>query len=130
MLDTSVLVAAERDAEALDRAIADDDDVAIAAISVAELQVGVELASGKRRARRLDTVERILDAVEIEDYTVATAGAHARLLAATRRVGTPRGAHDLIIAATALATGRTLVTGDRSAFEELGLDVRYTDRSE
>jgi tRNA(fMet)-specific endonuclease VapC len=130
MLDTSVLVAAERSAEALDRAIADDDDVAIAAISVAELRLGVELASGKRRARRLDTVERILDAVEIEDYTVATAGAHARLLAATRREGTPRGAHDLIIAATALATGRTLVTGDRAAFEGLGLDVRYTDRSE
>jgi tRNA(fMet)-specific endonuclease VapC len=36
-----------------------------------------------------------------------------------RRAGRPRGAHDLIIAATAAAAGRTVVTADRRAFDGL-----------
>jgi predicted nucleic acid-binding protein len=39
--------------------------------------------------------------------------------------GTPRGAHDLIIAATARATSRTVVTSDRTGFIDLpGVNVR------
>jgi tRNA(fMet)-specific endonuclease VapC len=44
---------------------------------------------------------------------------HARLLAATRRSGKPRGAHDLIIAATAIGSGRVVVTADARGFAEL-----------
>jgi tRNA(fMet)-specific endonuclease VapC len=40
---------------------------------------------------------------------------HAALLAHVRRAGRPRGAHDLIIAATARATDRVLVTTDAKA---------------
>jgi tRNA(fMet)-specific endonuclease VapC len=47
-------------------------------------------------------------------------------LAHTRGHGRRRGPHDLIVAATALAAGRVLVTTDAAAaFEELpGLGVR------
>jgi tRNA(fMet)-specific endonuclease VapC len=38
------------------------------------------------------------------------------LLAHIRRVGSPRGRHDLIVAATALASGRTVMTADTSGF--------------
>jgi tRNA(fMet)-specific endonuclease VapC len=37
------------------------------------------------------------------------------LLAHVRRVGRPHGAHDLIIAATARATGRVLLSTDEQA---------------
>ncbi|MDQ0789403.1 hypothetical protein [Streptomyces sp. B3I8] len=36
-----------------------------------------------------------------------------------RGEGSPRGAHDLIIAATAAATARTLLTTDTAAFDAL-----------
>jgi tRNA(fMet)-specific endonuclease VapC len=47
------------------------------------------------------------------------------LLTAVRRAGRPRGAHDLIIAATALATARTVVSADLTGFDDLpGVVVR------
>ena len=45
--------------------------------------------------------------------------AHAELLVEVRAQGRPRRAHDLIIAATAKAFGRTVVTADTSAVRDL-----------
>lgn len=63
------------------------------------------------------------------DYTTDDAPHHAELVAHVRRAGRPRGALDLIIAATARATRRTLLTTDRRAgFEDLpGVAVRFVD---
>lgn len=133
ILDTTVLVSVERGRRELGDTIGTDDDVAIAAVTVAELLVGVELATARRRARREGLVRELLEVLPVEDYTAKTARAHAMLLAATRRQGRPRGAHDLIIAATALATGRTLVTADVRGFADLpGVPVRASaaDRPE
>jgi len=50
----------------------------------------------------------------------AVADQHASLLAHVQRTGDRRGMHDLIIAATARATGRIVVTTDKPArFSEL-----------
>ena len=49
LLDTNFLIDAERADSALDAVIDDDDDVAIAAVTVAELLVGVQMADTKRR---------------------------------------------------------------------------------
>ncbi len=114
-----MLVSTERGRGILDAAIDDDDDVAIAAITVAELLVGVELATARHRARRSAFVAGVLDTLTVEDYTVETARMHAALLAATRREGRQRGAHDLIIAATARSTRRILVTADDRGFRDL-----------
>jgi tRNA(fMet)-specific endonuclease VapC len=119
ILDTSVLVDAERGGEALWVALDDDDDVAVAALTVAELKVGVQLAKGRRREKRAQLVAAVLDAVTIEPYDLEVAEAHAALLAHVRRAGAPRGAHDLIIAATARAQERRVVSSDRSGFVEL-----------
>ena len=125
ILDTTILVSTERETGHLDRAIADDDDVAIAAVTVAELLVGVALAGSRRRAKRAAFVEDALATLTVEEYTLATARAHANLLAAVRATGTPRGAHDLIIAATAVESGRIVLTADVRGFEGLpGVDVR------
>lgn len=113
------MVDAERAGDALGEAIDDGDDVAVAAITVAELRVGVQLAKGRRRDKRERFVAAVLDAVSVEPYDLEIAEAHAVLLAHVRRKGIPRGAHDLIIAATARAQERQVVSLDRSGFAEL-----------
>ena len=125
ILDTSVLVAGERSAGALDAVIADEDDVVIAAITAAELLAGVELAEGKVANRRRAFVEHVLSTIPIEPYDLPVARTHASLLAHARRSGRPRGAHDLLIAATGLTHGRAVVTTDPSGFQDLpGVDYR------
>jgi tRNA(fMet)-specific endonuclease VapC len=51
-LDTTFPVDVERRAGDLDAVLADDDDVAIAAVTVAELLVGVALAGARQRPAR------------------------------------------------------------------------------
>jgi tRNA(fMet)-specific endonuclease VapC len=120
ILDTTVLVDAERKGVgALDGLVDDDADAAIAAITAAELVVGVELADGKLRAARGAFLAEVLEAVSVEDYDLDVAREHGRLLAHTRRSGRPRGAHDLIIAATARARQREVVSADLDGFVEL-----------
>jgi predicted nucleic acid-binding protein len=81
ILDTNVLIAYER--ETLDRATLDDDEIAIAAVSVAEYRVGIELAdSAARAADRARALAAITTVVDVLDYTEATAIQHARLIAA------------------------------------------------
>lgn len=113
------MVDAERGGDSLDEAISDGDDVAIAAITMAELRVGVQMAKGRRREKRERFVAAVLDAVSVEVYDLNVAEAHAALLAHVRQTGTPRGAHDLIIAATARAQARKVVSLDQSGFSKL-----------
>ncbi|QBI21094.1 type II toxin-antitoxin system VapC family toxin [Egibacter rhizosphaerae] len=119
LLDTTFLIDAERHAADLEERISDDDDVAIAAVTVAELLVGVALATSDHHAARQAFVDDLLDVLPVLPYDLRVAEVHSNLLAATRRAGRPRGAHDLIIAATAAASSRTIVTADPSGFEGL-----------
>ena len=114
ILDTNVLIAYERGT--INRAALDDDELAIASVSVAEYRVGIELADtpelAAERARALAAITSVIDVL---DYTAITAAQHGQLLAHVRKSGTPRGAHDLIIAAHAAETGRTVVSRDAKA---------------
>ena len=93
-----------------------DADVAISAITAAELLVGVELADERYRHERTTMVNGVIARVEIIAFDLDVARHHAVLLAHARKAGLPRGAHDLQIAATARATNRTLITTDTTAF--------------
>jgi predicted nucleic acid-binding protein len=119
ILDTNVLIAYERGT--IDRAALDKDELAIAAVSVAEYRVGIELAdSPERAADRARALVAITSAVDVLDFTEGTAACHARLMAHARRAGKPRGAHDLIIAAHALQTDRIILTfGANARFGDL-----------
>jgi tRNA(fMet)-specific endonuclease VapC len=118
ILDTGIFVAIQRPGSPV--TFAPDDDVAIAAITAAELLNGVELADESRRQAREDFVTTVLAVIPIVEYDITVARSHARLMAHVRRQGKPRGAHDLIIAATAAATARLLVTyDDRASFADL-----------
>jgi predicted nucleic acid-binding protein len=114
ILDTNVLIAYERGT--IDRSALDNDELAVAAVTIAEYRVGIELADtaerAASRARALAAIEAVVDVLA---YTDTTAAHHARLIAHVRRTGTPRGAHDLIIAAHAAETGRTVLTRDLKA---------------
>lgn len=126
LLDTSVLISVERGrsgAGPLADALAEDADVAIAALTLAELAVGVELAAARHRETRAAFVADVRRTLPALPYDERVAASHATLLAAVRRAGRPRGAHDLIIAATAAAWDRTVVTADVGAFADLP-DVR------
>lgn len=124
-MDTAFLIDAERSVIDLDHAVGDDDEVAIAAITAAELRVGVLLSSGKKRAARLAFLEDVLAVIPLLDYDRAVAEVHAELLVHVRHQGRPRGAHDLIIAATARAASRTVVSADDAAFADLpGVQVQ------
>lgn len=86
------------------------------------------MAKGRRREKRERFVSAVLDAVSVELYDLEVAGAHADLLAHVRRSGNPRGAHDLIIAATARARDREVVSADQSGFADLpGVSVSGGD---
>ena len=125
LFDTTFLIDAERTGDELDDVIDNDDDVAIAAVTIAELRVGALLARGRRKAARSAFVEDIIATIPVLAYGVDVAEAHAELLVAVRSQGKPRGAHDLIIAATAKAFDRSVVSADRSAFSGLpGVEIR------
>ena len=119
LLDTTFLIDAARGVDVLDELIEDDDDVAIAAITLAELTVGVQLATTRQRPRRQSYVDEIAASIPVLPYDESVANHHVNLLVAVRRAGRPRGAHDLIIAATAAVAGRTIVSADRRAFDGL-----------
>lgn len=119
ILDTNVLIAYERGT--IDRDALDDDDLAVAAVSIAEYRVGIELAdSAARAADRARALVAIISAVNVLDYTEITAACHAKLIAHARRAGRPRGVHDLIIASHALQADRIILTFDaRARFGDL-----------
>ncbi|MCM3659403.1 PIN domain-containing protein [Georgenia satyanarayanai] len=114
ILDINALIDYERGR--LDQVALDDDELAIAAITVAEYRTGIELAgSVERAAARSRALALITETIEVLDYTEVTAAHHARLIAHTRRSGKVRGAHDLVIAAHAAQTGRVVLSRDAVA---------------
>ena len=119
ILDTGTLIAIERGKLDVD-AVLGADDAAIASVTAMELLVGVERADEARRQARSVRVEAVLASLPIEDYTLAVARIHARLAVQAMATGKPRSAYDLMIAATAAATNRTLLTTDAKAeFDQL-----------
>jgi tRNA(fMet)-specific endonuclease VapC len=125
LFDTTFLIHAERTGDILDDVIDDNDDVAIATVTIAELRVGALLVTGRRKAARSAYVDDVVATIPVLDYDVEVAEAHAELLLEVRSQGRPRGAHDLIIAATAKAFDRTVISADRTAFRDLpGVEVR------
>ena len=121
MIDSTLLVAAERrelDLEAFRRRYAGEPFV-VAAITASELLEGVHRADSEaRRIAREAFVENLLVALRVIPFDLAVARVHARL-----RARIPRrqhiGAHDLLIAATAVSLGYGVVSRDRRSFPRI-----------
>ena len=127
LIDSSVLIAAERGALDLEHLLTGsaEMELAISAITAAELLHGVHRASKARyRAQREAFVERLLEAWPVLPFDFTAARIHARVWSSLAAKGVSIGAHDLIIAATALANGLALVTHDKRRFSKVpGLQV-------
>ena len=123
LVDTSVLIR-------LDRAGAQElpglgQETGIAAITASELLHGVHRADLVHRGRRSAFVESVLRAFPVLPFDLATARVHARLWADLATAGRTIGAHDLLIAATAVTLGWSVMTWNGAEFRQVpGLEVR------
>ena len=91
-------------------------DLEIAAITVAELWHGIERATSPHRAQRERYLQRIVERLEPIPYTETTALIHARLWAELESSGNMIGAHDLILASTALERDSVVATLNKRHF--------------
>ncbi|MGD0570846.1 MAG: PIN domain-containing protein [Candidatus Sulfotelmatobacter sp.] len=126
ILDTDVIIRGERETFDLNGWLASqrDEEIQIAAITVAELWHGVERASSAYRVERQDYIRKILALVNILPYTETTALEHARIWAELESSGKMIGFYDLIVAATALERGSAVATFNQRHFTQVrGLKV-------
>ena len=122
LIDSSVLIAWERNHLGLERQLAEyaEEDFAISAITASELLHGVHRASTTAQRRRREAfVEGLLSRLPIIPFDAVTARIHARMSAELAARGTGVGPHDLIIAATAIAGGLTVATRDERSFPRI-----------
>jgi predicted nucleic acid-binding protein len=122
LIDASVLIAAERGRLDLDAIVGQEADevIALAAITASELLHGIHRAArAGQRARREAFVEQVLAAVSVIPFDLVVARVHARLWAQVTLAGRPVGAHDLLIAATAIANGCRVATRDTRSFPHI-----------
>jgi tRNA(fMet)-specific endonuclease VapC len=122
LIDSSIFIRIERSGEApgalLERL--GDESIAISAMTASELLHGVHRAeSALRRGRREQFVETVLRGVPVIPFTLEIARTHSQLWADQQKTGTLIGAHDLLIAATAITHGLTLLTHDKRHFERV-----------
>ncbi len=120
LIDTGLLVDLERGVTNPDveRAIGEEDR-AISVITVSELLHGVHRTTGAQRARRSAFVEHLLAGMRAIEITEQIARVHAEIWAQLAAKGEVIGAHDLWIAATALAHGMGLASGNTREFKRV-----------
>jgi predicted nucleic acid-binding protein len=121
LLDTSVFIAGEQA-----RPLAAErlpDEAAISVVTLAELELGVHLATSESvRGQRLRTLQAAHATYAALPVDPSVASAFAELVAAARRAGQRPKVQDTWIAATARAHDVAVYTQD-SDFDELAVDV-------
>ncbi len=128
LIDSSVIIELERRGLPADTLILalPGEDLALSALTASELLFGVYRAdSAERRLRRQAFVESVLSGLPVFVFDFAVARVHSRLGAQLAEAGRPIGAHDLLIAATAIAHGYDVLTANVRDFGGVpGLTVR------
>jgi tRNA(fMet)-specific endonuclease VapC len=122
IFDTSTIIAVERRHESLDALVVGREEEAfgISVVTAAELLHGAERAdTEERRLRRQAFVEKVIDSFPVFSFDLTVGRIYARIWAAVARKGWTVGAHDLIIAATAIAFDYAVVTINIRDFEKI-----------
>jgi tRNA(fMet)-specific endonuclease VapC len=140
LLDTTIFVRLERElkgvrpdlaisevARRLDRDLGPDEEVGIAAITASELLHGVHRATEVHRMGRAGFVEVVLEAFPLIRFDLLCARVHALLWANQMAAGADMGAHDRLIAATAIAGGWRVATSDARHFSHVAHLVQIID---
>jgi tRNA(fMet)-specific endonuclease VapC len=129
VIDTNVFIDAENGRFKLERLhlYAHYGDAVIAAVTAAELLLGVHLAKNAEvRVRRSAFVEGILSRVPILDFNEEVARTYAELysLYLKPRAKKQGNVHDLQIAATAITYGYAVLTSNVADFKKIpGLEL-------
>ena len=127
ILDTSVLIAVERGAIALEALTEgrEDEPFGLSVMTMAELLHGVHRAdSERRRLIREAYVEKIIESFPLYPFSVGAARIYASLWASLAKRGVQMGAHDLIIGSTAISLGFSVLTADLRDYRKIkGLTV-------
>jgi tRNA(fMet)-specific endonuclease VapC len=130
ILDTSVLIEAERRKLEIDKFTEDreEETFGLSIISVAELLHGVHRAdSTKRRLKRSAYVEKVIELFPIYAFEITIARIYAELWSDLSKKGIQIGAHDLIIGSTALSLGFSVATCNRRHFDRIeGLKIEIS----
>lgn len=122
LLDSSILIAAERKQFDLPVFLKahENQEIAIGAITASELLHGCERArSESQKKNREQYVEGILARIPVVPFDVGQARIHARLWAQQVKAGELIGAHDLMIAATAMSIHFELATLNHEDFRRV-----------
>lgn len=137
LLDTTIFIEVERAVrgQPADRALAEvmtrlakqlgvTEETGIAAVTASELLHGVHRATPQHLPRREAFVEGVLAAFPLLPFDLIAARAHARLWAELAASGRDVGAHDRIVAATAIAAGWKVATANIRHFDHIpGLET-------
>jgi len=129
LIDASVAIAGERGGLDPEQLLArhPDQQLALAAITIAELLHGLHRASlGIQRTQREAFIEGLLSILPVIPFDLTEARVHARLCADLAAKGIVLGAHDLILAATAIAGDWEVATLDTRSFPRIP-GVRLAD---
>ena len=128
ILDTSILIAYERGNLDIDKLVKDnaDEPFGLSAITVSELLHGVHRAdSESRRLKREAFVQKVIDTFPIYPFDISAARIYADVWASLLKKGVPIGAHDLLIAATAISLGFSVATHNVRDFKKIkGLTLK------
>jgi len=122
LIDSSVLIAAERGKLDLASLVEQgpDEPIVLATITASELLHGVHRAAkAAQRSRREAFVEQLLAEIPVVPFDLLAARVHAGLWAQLAAKGVTIGAHDLLIAATAIAGGHRVATRDERSFPKI-----------
>jgi predicted nucleic acid-binding protein len=127
IFDTSSIITIERNRESCDKIITGrgDETFGISIITVAELLHGVERADTEaRKLRRQAFVEKVIESFPVFPFDISVARIYARIWASLAQKKLSVGAHDLIIAATAISLDYTVAAANIRDFEKVpGLKI-------
>jgi len=127
VLDTSILIALEKQDLSLKELFNKDLNVYLPEVAVGEYLVGTELSTNpKFKEKRLAFLRTIEDFSELVVFNREHAQNFAKLVAQAKLLGRPRGSLDLAIAASAVTLDAVLYTRDsKGKFDQLiGLTVK------
>ena len=122
LIDSDVLIGIERAGKEIAARIEgrENESMYLSVITASELLHGVHRATTPGiRAGRLAFVEAVLAAFPLLEIDLAVARSHAQLWSDLERRGQMIGAHDAWLAATCLAHGLTLITGNARDFRRV-----------
>ena len=127
IFDISEIITLERNRQEIEEIIRgrEDESFGISVVTVAELLHGVERADTEtRKIKRQAFVEKVIEFFPVYGFDVTIARIYAQIWATIAKKNLTVGAHDLIIAATAISLNYTIVTSNLRDYKKIeGLKV-------